>query len=80
MIVEEKKMGLNLGNPDLRTLRVFISSTFRDMQAEREQLVKHIFPRLRERCEERGVIWGDVDLRWGISDEERQKATCSPSA
>ena len=71
-------MGLNLGNPDLRTLRVFISSTFRDMQAEREQLVKHIFPRLRERCEERGVIWGDVDLRWGISDEEKAEGNVLP--
>ncbi len=71
-------MGLNLGSPDLRTLRVFISSTFRDMQAEREQLVKHIFPRLRERCEERRVIWGDVDLRWGISDEEKAEGNVLP--
>ena len=29
-----------------REIRVFISSTFRDMREEREQLVKHIFPQL----------------------------------
>jgi len=31
-----------------RTVRVFISSTFRDMQAERDHLVRFVFPRLRE--------------------------------
>ena len=31
-----------------RTLRVFISSTFRDMQAERDHLVRFVFPRVRE--------------------------------
>jgi len=30
-----------------RTVRVFISSTFRDMQAERDHLVRFVVPRLR---------------------------------
>jgi tetratricopeptide (TPR) repeat protein len=50
---------------------VFISSTFRDMHAERDELVKRVFPRLRKLCEQRGVTWGDVDLRWGIPDERK---------
>ena len=54
-----------------RSIRVFVSSTFRDMQAERDELVKRVFPRLRATCEERGVAWSDVDLRWGIADERR---------
>ncbi|PKN87602.1 MAG: hypothetical protein CVU46_03995 [Chloroflexi bacterium HGW-Chloroflexi-8] len=54
-----------------RAIRVFISSTFRDMQAERDELVKFIFPRLRKLCEQRGVTWGEVDLRWGITDEKQ---------
>ena len=49
-----------------RVVRVFISSTFRDMFEEREILVKRIFPQLRKLCEERFVAWGDVDLRWGV--------------
>ena len=53
-----------------RTLRVFVSSTFRDMQAERDELAKRTFPSLRRLCQERGVTWADVDLRWGISTEE----------
>ena len=31
-----------------KTVRVFISSTFRDMQAERDHLVRFVFPKLRE--------------------------------
>jgi len=31
-----------------RTVRVFISSTSRDMQAERDHLVRFVLPRLRE--------------------------------
>ena len=49
-----------------RVVRVFISSTFRDMFREREILVKRIFPQLRKLCEERFVTWGEVDLRWGV--------------
>jgi tetratricopeptide (TPR) repeat protein len=56
-----------------RSLRVFISSTFHDMQAEREELVKRVFPRLRKICEERGVTWGEIDLRWGITEEQAQR-------
>ncbi|NOZ19832.1 MAG: DUF4062 domain-containing protein [Planctomycetes bacterium] len=53
-----------------RLIRVFVSSTFRDMQEEREELVKHVFPQLRKLCEERGVTFVDVDLRWGVTNEQ----------
>ena len=55
-----------------RVIRVFVSSTFRDMQAERDELVLKIFPQLRRLCEERGVTWGEIDLRWGITEEQSQ--------
>ncbi len=53
-----------------RQIRVFISSTFRDMQQERDRLVKFIFPQLRKLCESRAVVWNEVDLRWGITETE----------
>lgn len=56
--------------PKDRVIRVFVSSTFRDMQAERDELVLKIFPQLRRLCEERGVTRGEVDLRWGITEEQ----------
>jgi len=59
-------------------MRVFVSSTFRDMQAEREELIKHIFPKLRKLCESRGVVWGEVDLRWGITDEQTSEGRVLP--
>lgn len=42
--------------PDDRQIRVFISSMFRDMHEQREELVKRIFPQLRKLCSERGGV------------------------
>jgi tetratricopeptide (TPR) repeat protein len=59
-------------------IRVFVSSTFRDMQGEREELIKRTFPQLRKLCEQRGVSWGEVDLRWGVSDEQKAEGKVLP--
>ena len=61
-----------------RVIRVFVSSTFADMHAEREELVKRVFPELRKLCEARGVTWGEVDLRWGIPDERKAEGKVLP--
>jgi Domain of unknown function (DUF4062) len=53
-----------------RLVRVFISSTFRDFIEERDELVKKIFPELRRRCKDRFVEILEVDLRWGITEEQ----------
>ena len=53
-----------------RLVRVFISSTFRDFIQERDELVKKVFPELRRRCKERFVELLEVDLRWGITEEQ----------
>ena len=63
---------------DARAIRVFVSSTFRDMQAERDELVKRVFPLLRRRCQERGVAWSEVDLRWGVTDEQASDGAVLP--
>jgi tetratricopeptide (TPR) repeat protein len=55
-----------------RTVRVFISSTFRDMQAERDHLVRVVFPALRERLEPHRIHLIDVDLRWGVTREQAE--------
>ena len=47
---------------------VFISSTFHDMHAERDYLVKRVFPSLRDWCERRKLRLVDVDLRWGVTE------------
>lgn len=61
-----------------RNIRVFISSTFRDMQVERDILIKKIFPQLCKLCEERAVTWTEVDLRWGITTEQAAEGKVLP--
>src|SRR5210317_1909555 len=56
-----------------QTVRVFISSTFRDMHAERDLLVKRVFPALRERLQKYRIHLVDIDLRWGITEDESEK-------
>jgi Domain of unknown function (DUF4062) len=68
--VKEPAYHVQSPQPKERRIRVFISSTFRDMQMERDILIKKIFPQLRKLCEERAVTWTEVDLRWGITTEE----------
>lgn len=55
------------------SVRVFVSSTFRDMGEEREVLIKGTMPRLRAKYEERGVGISEVDLRWGITSGQSQR-------
>lgn len=55
---------------DKRSIRVFISSTFRDMMEERDVLMTHTWPELRRFCHERQVELVEVDLRWGIAEEQ----------
>jgi telomerase protein component 1 len=55
-----------------RDCRVFISSTFLDMHAERDLLTRIVFPELKERLKKRRVNLVEVDLRWGVTEEEAQ--------
>src|SRR6267143_7232963 len=68
----------SLLSPHNRQIRVFVSSTFRDMQEDRDYLVKVVFPQLRKLCEARAVTWTEVDLRWGITDEETAEGKVLP--
>lgn len=45
---------------------IFISSTFRDMQAERDVLHQQVFPALRKRLAAWGEDVQELDLRWGV--------------
>ncbi|MCL2114597.1 MAG: DUF4062 domain-containing protein [Methanobrevibacter sp.] len=57
-----------------KSVTIFISSTFNDMHAERDYLVKNVFPELREWCEEHKIHLQDIDLRWGVTKEESKNA------
>ena len=47
-------------------IRFFISSTFKDMQVERDVIHKSVYPVIRQYGLEKGVSVDICDLRWGI--------------
>lgn len=51
-------------------IRVFLSSTFSDMQETRNYLTRKIFPKIEQECASRGVTFSVLDLRWGITENE----------
>ena len=59
-----------------KTIRVFISSTFKDMQAERDHLVRYVFPKLREELLTYRIHLIDVDLRWGVTSDQDATGVC----
>lgn len=54
---------------DNRQIRIFLSSTFSDMQEERDALIK-TFNSLKVEANKRNVTLSVVDLRWGVTEEE----------
>ena len=57
-------------NTAKRQIRVFLSSTFADMQDERNYLVKKVFPMIKAECHRRNVNFSVIDLRWGVTEED----------
>lgn len=52
-----------------REVRIFLSSTFSDMEAERSALVK-LFNKLKLEAIRRNISLSLLDLRWGVTSEE----------
>lgn len=53
-----------------REIRVFVSSTFIDLQEERDIIIRRTFPKLQNYCRKKGILFTGVDLRWGISPSQ----------
>ena len=49
---------------------IFVSSTFRDMQAERDLIQKEVLPQLKSKAKEYGENINMIDLRWGVDTSE----------
>ena len=70
-ILEREKSSKKIHrNKHDRTVRVFISSTFRDFGLERDYLMRHALPALRTFGDAYGVTVVFVDLRWGVTADE----------
>lgn len=53
--------------------RLFVSSTFRDLLAERDALARHCFPQARQRFAMVGRALVEIDLRWGLPLDESEE-------
>ena len=51
-------------------IKIFISSTFKDMHAERDYLCTEVFPKLKEWCRQRRILLNEIDLRWGVTADD----------
>ncbi|MGY3032735.1 hypothetical protein ACVIIV_001905 [Bradyrhizobium sp. USDA 4354] len=51
----------------MQLLRLFVSSTFRDMETERNILARLVFPHMRKLLSARAASLQEVDLRWGVT-------------
>ena len=70
VLARERAMLAAIPQKKWRTVRVFISSTFRDMHGERDLLTRFVFPELRSRCLRRNICLYEVDLRWGVTESD----------
>eukprot|EP01125_Pyxidicula_operculata_P021681 TRINITY_DN850_c0_g1_i2.p1 TRINITY_DN850_c0_g1~~TRINITY_DN850_c0_g1_i2.p1 ORF type:complete len:2119 (-),score=466.83 TRINITY_DN850_c0_g1_i2:988-7344(-) len=70
---QEDSISSSTSSSSWRTVRLFISSTFADMQAERNYLVKYVIPLLRSKCTKRRIHLIEVDLRWGVTEEQAKQ-------
>lgn len=59
-------------------IRLFVSSTFKDMDLERDELVKKVFPLFREWSHSRSLSFTEIDLRWGITEEQANQGNVIP--
>ena len=66
----EKALMASTQRQKWRTVRVFISSTFRDMHGERDLLTRFVFPELRALAHSKQIQLYEVDLRWGVTEED----------
>ncbi len=56
---------------------IFVSSTFRDMQKERDNLMIEVLPKLNDYSKNFGESFRFIDLRWGVDTEHLESDTSS---
>ncbi|XP_052688159.1 NACHT domain- and WD repeat-containing protein 1-like isoform X1 [Crassostrea angulata] len=61
----------NLPHLPRSVIRIFISSTFSDMRAERNILSREVFPKLKELCLSKDLDFQVVDMRWGVTEDSQ---------
>ncbi len=58
----------------MKQIKVFVSSTFKDMQTERDALMYQVAPRVNNILKEHGIHVQFIDLRWGVDTDSCAEA------
>ncbi|KAG8509749.1 Telomerase protein component 1, partial [Galemys pyrenaicus] len=62
-----------VSQPGWLSVRIFISSTFRDMHGERDLILRSVLPALQARAAPHRIRLHAIDLRWGVTEEETRR-------
>lgn len=57
-------------------IKIFVSSTFADMHAERDAIQMYVLPKIRKLAERVGEGFDFCDLRWGINTADQSENEC----
>lgn len=57
-----------------RNIKVFLSSTFRDMDAERDAIMNRVYPSVAQQLARHNIHVDFIDLRWGVSTNDVDEA------
>ena len=53
-----------------KNIKVFLSSTFKDMDAERDLIMNRVAPTLQQLLAPQGITLQFIDLRWGVNTQD----------
>lgn len=53
-----------------KNIKVFLSSTFKDMDAERDLIMNRVAPTLQQLLAPQGIAVQFIDLRWGVNTQD----------
>ena len=57
-----------------KNIKVFLSSTFRDMDAERDAIMNRVYPAVAQQLARHNIHVDFIDLRWGVSTSDVDEA------
>lgn len=55
---------------ETKTIRIFLSSTFNDMHAERDLIMQSVYPALQRNLADKDITVQFIDLRWGVNTQD----------
>lgn len=57
-----------------KNIKIFLSSTFRDMDAERDAIMNRVYPAVAQQLAPHNIHVDFIDLRWGVSTSDVDEA------